>query len=54
LDRAFPESITQKEGIYTVILMWPIKSREKIIALIKENTYMTTIEMSESEKRGYY
>jgi hypothetical protein len=54
LDRAFPESLTQKEGIFTVTLMRPIKSREKIKAIIKDNPNVTTIGISESEKRGYY
>ena len=50
-EAALPTPIFQKEGMFTVTLMRPLKSREKsrekIKALIKENPNVTTIEMSE-------
>ncbi|MDP4912767.1 MAG: hypothetical protein NWR46_00105 [Saprospiraceae bacterium] len=54
-EAALPAPLFQKEGIFTVTLMRPLKnreksrekSREKIKALIKENPNITTMEMSE-------
>ena len=46
-EAALPAPLFQKEGIFTVTLMRPLKSREKIKALIKENPNVTTMEMSE-------
>ncbi len=50
-EAALPAPLFQKEGMFTVTLMRPLKSREKsrekIKALIKENPNVKTMEMSE-------
>ena len=46
-EAALPAPLFQKEGMFTVTLMRPLKSREKIKTLIKENPNITTMEMSE-------
>jgi predicted HTH transcriptional regulator len=46
-EATLPAPLFQKEGMFTVTLMRPLKSREKIKALIKENPNITTMEMSE-------
>jgi hypothetical protein len=54
IGSGIPRIINPKRRNIYGYLNAPKKSREKIKAIIKDNPNLTTIGISESEKRGYY